>query len=242
MTSISLRDYSHIVVLTGAGVSAPSGLATYRGPNGLWTNAKTSRFSNAENFTHEADAFWAFWGGRRRDATAATPNAAHTTLAEWETKLATSQRFTLITQNIDELHKRAGSTNAIELHGSLFRTKCSNVKCSMLPYKDSNTYLDKAPLCTICGAYLRPDVTFFGEMLPVEAAYKSKQAFRDCSLFIAVGTSGTVSPASSFVDWAKLARARTISVNVEKMQPRNFAFDEEIIGPAEEILASHFEM
>ncbi len=242
MTSISLRDFSHIVVLTGAGVSAPSGLATYRGPNGLWTSAKTSRFSNAENFAHEADAFWGFWGERRQDATAATPNAAHKTLAAWETELAPSQRFTLITQNIDELHKRAGSANAIELHGSLFRTKCSSANCSLVPYEDSKTYLDKAPLCTICGAYLRPDVTFFGEMLPVEAAHKSKQAFRDCSLFIAVGTSGTVSPASSFVDWAKLAGARTISVNVEKMQPRNFAFDEEIIGPAEEILASKFEI
>jgi NAD-dependent deacetylase len=234
---MKLQKYKNIVVLTGAGVSAASGLRTYRGPDGLWNQPGTEKFSTIDNFSQEPDAYWAFWGKLRQAAMAAEPNKAHTTLAEWEKQMSKEHNFTLITQNVDGLHQRAGSSNVVELHGSILRTRCSGTRCTLLAYKDVEVY-SKTPKCPKCGSDLRPDVTLFNEMLPFEAEHLTKRALRTCDLFIAVGTSGTVSPASYLVDWAKYAQARTILVNLEGMNPHNPAFDEEVLGNAEHILPS----
>lgn len=238
MICIKAHRYKSIVILTGAGISAASGLRTYRGPDGLWNEAETAKLSTAEGFDVDPDPYWKFWGKLRKAATQASPNNAHTALAQWQTKLNSEQKLTLITQNVDELHQRAGSYPVVELHGSVYRTKCSNSKCSLPPYRDEQEHVAKAPRCSMCDSALRPEIVMFGEMLPPEAEWSAKRSLRDCDLFIAIGTSGTVSPASRFVEWAKYAQAQTLLVNLERTTPRNLAFDEEIIGHAEDLLPS----
>lgn len=236
MTTLKLNQYKSIAVLTGAGISVASGLRSYRGPDGLWNDPATARLSTADNFAAEPDAYWRFWGEMRRTAAAASPNSGHQALATWEKNLEPGQKFTLITQNIDQLHQRAGSSNVAELHGTLFKTRCSNAKCNLSPYLDSDAHSEKTPVCPKCESPLRPDIVLFGEMLPVEAEWLAKKSLRDCDLFIAIGTSGTVSPASRFVEWAKYAGARTVLVNLEKSETPLKAFDDEIAGKAEEVL------
>lgn len=264
--AINPGKFKSIVVLTGAGISAASGLRTYRGPGGLWNEGQTAKFSTAEGFAEDPEGAWQFWGGLRAVALAAEPNAAHLALAEFERRLTEknseaavaaekvnsglteltsltgengqqNRKFTIITQNIDNLHQRAGSRNVVELHGNGFRTRCSNRACpsALKPFSDLSSHSQGAPRCQ-CGSYQRPDIVLFNEELPAEAEWHAKRAMRDCDLFIAVGTSGTVFPAASFVDWAKYAGARTVLVNLEKMETPNRAFDQEILGPAEEIL------
>jgi NAD-dependent deacetylase len=166
----------------------------------------------------------------------AQPNPAHLALAEWERLLRADQQLTVITQNVDGLHQRAGSKNVIELHGSVFQTRCVDGTCSLKPFADKDIYQLDTRACSLCGKGLRPDVVLFDESLPAEAEWKAKRALRDCDLFIAIGTSGTVSPASRFVESAKYVGAETVLVNLEPMTPANQAFDKELIGPAETLV------
>lgn len=235
-TPISIKNYKSIVVLTGAGISAASGLRTYRGPGGLWNEPDVAKLSSLEHFSSVPEEYWRFWGSLREHAGKAEPSRAHIALCDWQKQLAGDQKFTLITQNVDRLHQRAGSSNVVELHGSVFRTRCSNSQCKLTPYEDTNAHADELPLCPQCKSPLRPDIVLFGEMLPPDAEWATKRALRDCDLFIAVGTSGTVAPASRFVEWAKYAEAATILVNLEAMSPKNPAFEREYIGPADDIL------
>jgi NAD-dependent deacetylase len=145
-------------------------------------------------------------------------------LAEAEQRLV-GRAFTIITQNIDGLHQRAGSANVIELHGSVFRSRCSNASCERLPFEDEDDPCDELPSCPDCGSVLRPDVVLFNEFLPGGVEWHAKRALRDCDLFVAVGTSGTVAPASNFVRSAKYAGARTVFVNGEPLHPRHPAYD-----------------
>lgn len=234
--SIFTRHYTRIVVLTGAGVSVASGLRPYRGPGGLWEEPDTARFSSTEIFDTDPDAAWQFWSDVRQKCLHAKPNPAHFALADWERLLRSDQTLTLITQNVDGLHQTAGSKNVIELHGSAFRTKCMNQSCSLEPFRDTEVLQRNTTKCPACGSLLRPDVVLFGENLSAEAEWKTKRALRDCDLFIAIGTSGTVSPASRFVESAKYAGAQTILVNLERMSPENPAFDRELPGRAEQII------
>lgn len=142
----------------------------------------------------------------------------------------------LVTQNIDGLHQRAGSRNVIELHGSVFRTKCNRPECGLEPYQDDEDHVANVPTCPMCGATLRPDVVLFDEPIPGAVESHVKRALRDCDMFLAVGTSGTVAPASNFVRSAEYEKARTVLVNLEPMKPRHPAVDEEYLGRAEEIL------
>ena len=242
--SLKIKDYKSITVLTGAGISVASGLRSFRGPNGLWSDPDTERLSKAQSFREDPANCWRFWGGFREQAYAAEPNQAHLVLAQLESKIGPGQKFTLITQNIDELHQKAGSKSVVELHGSLFKTRCSasppDGKCDLPLYRDIESHADAVPHCPRCAAALRPDIVLFDEMLPAEAEWLSKKALRDCDLFIAVGTSGTVSPAAHFVEWAKYVGAHTVLVNLEAMNPPNRAFDREVLGPAEETLATLF--
>jgi NAD-dependent deacetylase len=226
---VDWSEYSQIVVLTGAGISVASGLPTYRGSGGLWEEHDVGQVADREALERDPDAVWRFFARSMQAVRDARPNPAHLALARLEARLG--RPVTILTQNIDGLHQRAGSGTVVELHGTLFRSRCT--ACDFQRGQELDVSREGAPRCPACNSALRPDVVLFGEPLPVDAERAAKKALRDCDLFLAVGTSGTVSPAASFVRWAEYAGARTILLNLEPMQPRNPAFREEYLGPAE---------
>jgi NAD-dependent deacetylase len=132
-TRLQQGAWRHVVVLTGAGISVASGLPTYRGPGGLWTRPENAELPDAALYARDPSRLWALFGPLRSQARAARPNAAHLALAEWESKRAQGRSFTLVTQNVDGLHARAGSRNVVELHGSLLRTRCGNPSGTVAP-------------------------------------------------------------------------------------------------------------
>jgi NAD-dependent deacetylase len=233
---LNLESYRRIFILTGAGVSVASGLPTYRGPGGLWNDADIARIVEAENLPGSLPDLWKLYRGRREQVLQSQPNAAHYAIANLQrtwSKRGNDRRVMLATQNIDDLHQRAGSPDVLELHGSGFMTRCSNERCTAPPFRDEALY-DEVPLCAECGSPLRPAVVLFGEMLPEHVLYRVAQALGECDLFISVGTSGQVWPAARFVQAAVQVGARTISVNVERSD--NPHFQEEYLGRAEEVL------
>jgi NAD-dependent deacetylase len=235
--AIDLRRYKHIVVLTGAGVSASSGLPTYRGPGGLWEKDGLAQLATSEAWLERPDEVWKLFGGLRAQVRAVEPNAAHVALAGME-DLAPGD-FTLITQNVDGLHQRAGSRAVIELHGNIHQTRCSDPDCKLEVYADEAAY-QEVPVCSLCAGRLRPDIVLFGEALPVLADHLATRALRNCDLFIAVGTSGTVSPASRFVRSAEYAGAHTVLVNLEPMDQGGGAYKEQFVGKADVLLPEVF--
>ena len=234
--ALDLSSYQHIVVLTGAGISAESGLRTYRGPGGVWDEHQVAEYSNARALAQNPAATWQLFGGLRADIGQAEPNAGHRALAQAEARLRPDQNFLIVTQNVDELHQRAGSRRVANLHGTLLKTRCSNPACKLEPFDDAQAHQDAVPLCPLCGAALRPDVVLFDEELPALAMWETKRALRDCDLFLAIGTSGNVSPASNFVRSAEYAGARTVFINLEPLVPPNPAFQETHLGRAGELL------
>lgn len=237
---IDISQYEHIVILTGAGVSAASGLHTYRGQNGLWEKYEIEEQGHVDRLTDHPEKTWQLFGPLRNELKTAQPNAAHYALAELEKSLGTSQAFTLITQNIDGLHQQAGSKNVIELHGTIHQTKCANPDCDLKTYPDNNAHLNKAPSCPECSHPLRPDIVLFGEIVPDNKDLLVRLSLRQCDLFLAIGTSGSVYPAAHLVRFADYAGARTIYINLDPMLPPNAAFVEEYLGKAEEILPDMF--
>ncbi len=233
---IDRSRYSRIVVLTGAGISAGSGLRTYRGPDGVWEEYEVERFGHADALRERPEETWRLFGGMREPVLAARPNAAHLALARWEAELSSGQELLLVTQNVDELHQRAGSKNVVELHGNILFTKCSNVACDLERHRDEAPHLGEVPRCPKCRAVLRPDVVLFGEEIPALPAWSVKRALRDCDLFVAIGTSGLVAPAANYVRGAEYAGARTILVNLEPLATPNRAFKEQYLGRAEELV------
>ncbi len=235
---LRIETYRRIVALTGAGVSVASGLPTYRGPGGLWDDAQIARLVDARNLPDTLPDLWRLYSGRRAAIRSVGPNPAHGALAEAQRRLNTPaepDRLIIVTQNIDELHQRAGSYPVIELHGSGLRTRCTNPKCRLVPFADEASY-EGVPECPECGSALRPDVVLFGENLPARTLESAALQVCHCDLFLAVGTSGVVYPAAGFAEVAAQFSARTIAVNVEPMDPPNPAFEQEIIGRAEEVL------
>ncbi|MBD0274263.1 MAG: NAD-dependent deacylase [Acetobacteraceae bacterium] len=234
---LDIAQYNNIVVLTGAGVSVASGLSTYRGPGGLWEKAEIARIADAANLPGTLPELWRLYSERRRQALAARPNPAPPATAGLQQRAAArGQMVTLITQNVDGLHQRAGSPEVIELHGSAFRSRCTNPDCALPAFPDEDLHPDAVPACPRCGAPLRPAVVLFGEPLSPTALLRVNEALFDCDLFLAAGTSGTVSPASHLVNRAGRSGARTILVNREPMPVACPAFREEYPGPVEEIL------
>lgn len=233
MQPIDLRRYRRIVVLTGAGISVASGLRPYRGPGGVWEEAGAARFANVETLAADLAGTLAFFSALREAVREAQPNAAHLALARAEQLLTPGATLTLLTQNVDGLHQAAGSRCVVELHGNVRRSRCTS---EAHPAFQDDEPLTLARRCDTCGASLRPDVVLFGEPLSVDSEYAAKRALRGCDLFLAIGTSGTVSPASNFVRSASFEGARTVFLNVEPMKPRNEAFDEEWIAHAETLL------
>jgi len=230
--ALAVDRYRHVVVLTGAGVSAASGLPTYRGAGGLWTEGDTARASEAATLAAEPERVIRFFTGWRPQVLAAEPNPAHHALAAAERRRGAGTTFTVITQNIDRLHQRAGSRDVIELHGSLFRSRCT--ACDAVPIDDDRGAIDPLPRCG-CGALLRPDVTLFGEPVPARPEHDAKRALRDCDLFVAIGTSGLVWPAAGFVRGAAYAGARCVYVNTEPLGDAT-GFHQAYLGRAEELV------
>ncbi|MCA9792088.1 MAG: NAD-dependent deacylase [Candidatus Eremiobacteraeota bacterium] len=229
MPPLQLDCYQSIVILTGAGVSAGSQLPTYRGADGLWKRPETADLATVETLNQDPQSVWRLFGPLRSMARQAQPNAAHLALARLQQR---HPGVTLITQNVDGLHQRAGSPEVVELHGNLAQTRCSDPDCKLEPFQDQAEHLEAVPTCQLCGGVLRPDIVLFGEALPARAEWLSKRAFRDVDLFMAIGTSGTVDPAARFVEWAAYAGAWTINVNLEP----GGKFDQSFQGKAEELV------
>jgi NAD-dependent deacetylase len=219
-----LRD-GRIVVLTGAGISKESGLDTFRDADGIWSRVRIEDVATPEAFARDPARVQDFYNARRRalrDA-AVAPNAAHHALAALERRWPGT--VLLVTQNIDDLHERAGSRNLVHMHGALFEARC--VACARI--RDWRDDLDGTTLCEDCGAGLRPHVVWFGEM-PLEME-RIDAALSACDLFVAIGTSGTVYPAAGFVAAARSAGAHTVELNLEPSENHS-RFAERIPGPA----------
>ncbi|MFC8681598.1 NAD-dependent deacylase [Microbacterium ureisolvens] len=219
---------TRIVVLTGAGISAESGVPTFRGPDGLWEGHAIDDVATPEAYERDPDTVLAFYDARRRAAASVVPNAAHRALARLEG--AIGEDLLVVTQNVDDLHERAGSGNLVHMHGELRRALCLN--CGSRPTWDGD--LIDRPACPACGErMLRPDVVWFGEM-PYELD-RIEQAVVACDLFVSIGTSGAVYPAAGYVALAAAFGARTLELNLE---PTDAAvpFDDARTGPAGELV------
>ncbi len=233
-----ISSYSRVVVLTGAGISAESGLGTFRDKNGLWTKYDLRDVATPEGFARDPGLVHDFYNARRRNLLEAEPNAAHIALAEWERAwMAEPQHdfpgrdFLLVTQNVDDLHERAGSRRLLHMHGELLKIRCEN--CGSI--RECRHDIDLASVCPACElpGYLRPHVVWFGEM-PLYMD-RIQHALETCDLFVAIGTSGNVYPAAGFVAEARRAKAHTVELNLEPSEGRSL-FREAHDGPASEIV------
>jgi NAD-dependent deacetylase len=207
----SLRRAERVAVLTGAGVSAESGVATFRGAGGLWEGHRVEEVATPEAFARDPALVWRFYNLRRGNLKGIQPNDGHRALADLERRLG-SDRFTLITQNIDGLHQAAGSRHVLEVHGSLRRVRCTG--CGREEDRPGED-LPGLPRCRACNALLRPAVVWFHEMLPADVWREAQQATVDSSCFLVVGTSAVVYPAAGLIQIAKAAGASVIEVNLE---------------------------
>lgn len=208
---ISIQPADRVFVLTGAGVSAESGLPTFRASDGLWEGHRIEDVCTPEALERNPALVWEFYSARRASARAAQPNPAHIALAELEAKIG--DRFFLCTQNVDDLHERAGSIRLVHMHGELAKSRCED-DCGKPPVEDHAVYrsLSEVARCS-CGVRLRPHIVFFGE-IPLEMPRIEREIARS-TVMIVVGTSGSVYPAANFVHWARQAGARTIYIGPE---------------------------
>lgn len=225
-----------IVVLTGAGISRESGLSTFRDPDGIWRQVRIEDVATPDAFARDPARVQAFYDARRAQLAdpAVRPNAAHFALAELDRRWPGD--FLLVTQNVDDLHGRAGSARLLHMHGELAKARC--LRCGAV--EPSPPRLADAPPCPACGqrGALRPHVVWFGEMpLGME---RIEAALADCALFVSVGTSGRVYPATGFVAEARRNRARTVELNLEPSEGSDI-FDEARHGPATRLVPTFVE-
>ena len=200
-------------MLTGAGVSTESGIPTFRGPQGLWKNHRPEELATPKAFMRNPDLVWEWYDWRRRLVAQCQPNAAHFTLAAWSHSYS---KFSLITQNVDGLHERAGTKTVIRFHGSIWELSCWN-RCSSSPerWTDKRVPLSPIPpLCPSCGHVARPGVVWFGESIDENILVRSLSS-TDCDVFLTIGTSGLVYPAASLTTEAKRHGALTVEINPE---------------------------
>lgn len=233
--SLGLRSDSDVFVLTGAGVSAESGVATFRDANGLWENHRVEEVATPEAFATDPRLVWKFYSQRRAQALTVTPNPAHRALAALEARLGDG--FYLCTQNVDALHEAAGSARIVHIHGELMKTRCSDPACTTAPFVDTRHDFVELPRCA-CGALQRPHIVWFGEM-PFEM-HTIRRRVQRATVFLCVGSSGVVYPAAGLVGELHYRRSmgeqvRTIYVGLEA--PANAdQFDEVHTGKAGELL------
>jgi NAD-dependent deacetylase len=230
-----LAHADHVAILTGAGISAESGVPTYReAQTGLWEKYNPEELATPRAFINNPRLVWEWYAWRRELMASVNPNPAHYALVDIARHVP---RFTLITQNIDSLHQRAGSTDVIELHGNISRTKCFD--CGTKLFDQQELELDitaeDLPRCDYCGGLLRPDIVWFGETLPSEALNRAYNASRSCDLFFAIGTSALVQPAASLPLQAVTQGRPTVEINLH-FTPISPEMTFVLNGPAGEIL------
>jgi NAD-dependent deacetylase len=221
---------SRVVVLTGAGVSAESGVPTFRGGGNtaVWKGMPFDVISSATMVERDLPAVWEWFDYRRNVLAELEPNPAHRELARWQGQFA---EFTLVTQNVDGLHQKAGSRDIVELHGNIWRARCTSCRF----FHDMSRDGQRPEACLECGALLRPDVVLFGEMLPWGAFEFAAERASRCELCFVIGTSGLVYPAAGLPEIAKAAGAYVCEVNPERT-PLSAMCDEVITSKAGEVL------
>ena len=231
-------DFSRIrsiVVLTGAGISAESGLSTFRLKDGLWDNHSVEDVATPEAFLRNPALVHEFYNARRQQLSSVVPNAAHEALARFEQNF--SGDFLLVTQNVDDLHDRAGSENLIHMHGELLASRCSN--CAAIAKINHDLTTDSVCSNCQCTGTMRPDIVWFGEMpMAMDQIYT---ALAKCELFVSIGTSGNVYPAAGFFQEAKMAGALTVELNLDPSE-RATGFDICHYGPATRLVPEFFQL
>ena len=233
---LELSPTDDVFVLTGAGISAESGVATFRDANGLWENHRVEEVATPEAFATQPALVWRFYAQRRAQAKTVAPNPGHRALAALEARLG--DRYFLCTQNVDHLHEAAGSTRLVHMHGELFKSRCSDPACDRAPFVDERSdFSDSLPRCA-CGELERPHIVWFGET-PFEM-HAIKRRIQRAAVFLCVGTSGVVYPAAGLVGEMAYRKSmgeavRSIYVGLER--PANAAqFDQVVLGKAGEVL------
>jgi NAD-dependent deacetylase len=225
----ALRNSSQTVVLTGSGISAESGVPTFRETQtGLWARFDPQKLATPEAFARDPKLVWDWYAWRRKLVAEAHPNPGHLAIAELQRLLP---KLTLATQNVDGLHQRAGSRNVIELHGNINRTRCSVEDMEVEDYEET----ESPPVCPSCGAPLRPDVVWFGEMLPPEAMEAASEATRGADVFLSVGTSSLVYPAAALPFEALESGTKLVEINPGET-PLTPHADFALRGPAGDVL------
>ncbi|MCK4384819.1 MAG: NAD-dependent deacylase [candidate division Zixibacteria bacterium] len=224
-----LSKETKVVVLTGAGISAESGVPTFRGEDGLWKKFRPEELATFDAFMANPELVWEWYEYRRKIIEEIKPNPAHLALVEFQNHF---EKFDLITQNVDGLHQQAGSKNVVELHGNIKRNKC--IRCGAKYETLEKTIKDIPPKCQ-CGGNIRPDVVWFGEMLPQDALNYAFGVSSDCDLFLSVGTSAVVHPAASLPMIAEKNGAYVVEANIEPTEISRLV-DESLIGKAGEIM------
>ena len=205
-----------IVVFTGAGISVSAGLPPYRGPGGLWNDSTIALASLAQNVAKYPQLCWEHWGTMRSKAHAAEPTAAHRALAEAEARLPEGFTLNILTQNVDGLHTKAGSRNVIEFHGNLFTTRCSNSRCKLEPFADTDPHLAEVPHCALCGSVLRPALIMFGDPVDQDKHKSARRFFAKARTLIVIGSSLEVYPAKNLVrDRVYSKNVRPVWVNLQ---------------------------
>lgn len=225
-----LRDARRIVVFTGAGISAESGVPTFRGEDGLWKKFRPEELANVDAFLRNPDLVWAWYQHRREVISSVEPNPGHRAIAAMDRRPGSC---VVVTQNIDDLHRRAGSRTVHELHGNINRNFC--VSCRRQATPEEIAGLQAAPRCSACGGLVRPDVVWFGEMLPADIWSAAEAAALEADVFFSVGTSSVVYPAASLPVMAHRAGAYLVEVNIERTDLSPVA-DEVLLGKSGEIL------
>jgi len=218
-----------VAILTGAGISAESGVPTFRGAGGLWKNYKPEELATPEAFAKDPRLVWEWYNWRRELIAKALPNPGHRALVELEKR---KPRFTLITQNVDGLHDRAGSGKILRLHGDIWRMKCTACGSN---WPDRRVSLPKIPPHCACGGLARPGVVWFGEPLPDGMMKEAEHAASSAQVFLVIGTSAVVVPAASLVPYAKKAGAKVVEINTEETAATAIV-DCALRGPAGELL------
>jgi NAD-dependent protein deacetylase/lipoamidase len=228
----ALREAERVTIVTGAGVSAASGIPTFRSPGGLWRNRRPEELATPEAFARDPKTVWAWYAWRRDLVAKALPNRAHEVLAAWSRRFPS---FTLVTQNVDGLHERAGTENVIRFHGSLWELSCAS-RCAGSPaaWRPDEAFDTLPPTCPFCAGLARPGVVWFGEAIPLDALSRARAAL-DCDVCIAIGTSAVVYPAAALVAEAAERGAWTAEINPEAT-PASAAVDLALACPAEQAL------
>ncbi|WP_305788220.1 SIR2 family NAD-dependent protein deacylase [Symbioplanes lichenis] len=226
-----LRQARRVVVFTGAGVSAESGIPTFReAQTGLWARYDAQQLATPEAFAADPDLVWGWYEWRRAAVVRASPNAAHVAVADIERHKAGT---TVVTQNVDDLHERAGSREPVHLHGSLFAPRCAGCHAAFAPPGELPT--EAAPRCELCASPVRPGVVWFGEALPAEALERAVQVAYECDVLLTIGTSGLVYPAAEIPLVAKRSGGKVIQIN-PAATPLDEESDVNLRGKAAEVL------